>query len=575
MSFEQLGLRAELLKALDDRGYAAPTPIQTRAIPVILAGRDILACAQTGTGKTDAFALPLVETLSRRKSNGRHPRALVLAPTRELALQVSESIKAYARRVALRCTVVYGGVQAQPQVDRLHRGVDILVATPGRLLDLAREGYANLSHVEFLVFDEADRMLDLGFSEEINAVLGFVPEERRTMLFSATYTPQIRDLAGRMLRDPEHIEVTPSAVAAESVCQKIHLVDRLNKSALLTHLISRGRWTRVLVFARTKHGADTIVAKLAARGIAADVLHGNKSQSFRTRTLENFKKGEIRILVATDVAARGLDISNLPYVVNYDMPSIPEDYVHRIGRTGRAGVSGIAVSLVSPQEKPHVEAIEKLLNHKIPVEKVDGFTVGSDVPDYVLFRPGSTASVKKADRELVEMVERRNALRKEAKDRKSKSSGSVKKAKAASKSRDGKGTDDHRNSEFEPKPRRGSAAGEGRNPGADQKPRRGRAQDDGKGFGPESKPRRGKAAGEGRSAGAESKPRRGRGQDEGKGFAPESKPRRGKAEGGGRGARPEGASRPGTRDDRAGKKPSRPASRPSQASRNGKPGGRR
>ena len=412
MSFDQLGLRAELLRAVKAKGYTAPTPIQAKAIPVILDGRDILARAQTGTGKTDAFALPLVEILSRRNGNGRHPRALVLTPTRELALQVGASIKAYARRVSLRCTVVYGGVRIDPQIDRLRRGIDILVATPGRLLDLAGQGHLNLSRIEFLVFDEADRMLDLGFSEEISEILDLVPTQRRTMLFSATYTQQIRNLAARMLQDPEHIEATPGNTAAESVVQKVHLVDRSNKRALLIHLITRGRWRRILVFTRTKHGADKLTEKLAAHGISAAALHGNQRQSLRIRTLEAFKNGEIHTLVATDVAARGLDISNLPYVINYDMPGIPEDYVHRIGRTGRAGVNGMAVSLVSHDERLYLQAIEKLLKQKIPVEKVDGYTEDSDVPDFVLFRPNSPSSEKKADNAIKEMVVRRNSSKK-------------------------------------------------------------------------------------------------------------------------------------------------------------------
>ena len=437
MSFDQLGLRVELLKTVKTKGYPAPTPIQTQVIPVILDGRDVFARAQTGTGKTDAFALPLVEMLSRRKGSGRHPRALVLTPTRELALQVGESIKGYARRVSLRCTVVHGGVRIHPQIDRLRRGIDILVATPGRLLDLAGGRHLKLSRIEFLVFDEADRMLDLGFSEEISEILDLVPIERRTMLFSATYTRQIRDLAGKMLLDPEYIEATPEHTAAESVVQKVHLVDRSNKRALLTHLITRGRWTRVLVFTRTKHGANKLTEKLAAKGINAVALHGNKSQSFRTRTLKEFKNGEIRILVATDVAARGLDISHLPYVVNYDMPGIPEDYVHRIGRTGRAGVSGIAVSLVSHDEKSCLQAIEALLKQKIPVEKVDGYTVDSDVPDFVLFRPDSPFSEKQADKDIKEIVVRRNASKQRAKIRKAKSTGSGRRSGAQSKSRSG------------------------------------------------------------------------------------------------------------------------------------------
>lgn len=441
MSFDQLGLRAELLKAVKAKGYTAPTSIQTKAIPAILDGRDILARAQTGTGKTDAFALPLVEILSRQNGNGRHPRALILTPTRELALQVGESIKAYARRVTMRCTVVHGGVRINPQIDRLRRGIDILVATPGRLLDLAGQRHLNLSRIEFLVFDEADRMLDLGFSEEISEILDLVPAERRTMLFSATYTQQIRNLAGRMLQDPEHIEVTPSNTAAESVVQKVHLVDRSNKRALLIHLITKGRWTRILVFTRTKHGANKLTEKLAAQGISAAALHGNKSQSFRTRTLEEFKSGKIRILVATDVAARGLDISNLPFVVNYDMPGIPEDYVHRIGRTGRAGVSGIAVSLVSHDEKLYLQAIEKLLKQEIPVEKVDGYTEDSDVPDFVLFRPNSASSEKKADTAIKEMVARRKASKKRLQTRIAKTTGSGKSSGPELKSRSGRRND--------------------------------------------------------------------------------------------------------------------------------------
>ncbi|MCP3954248.1 MAG: DEAD/DEAH box helicase [Desulfobacterales bacterium] len=437
MPFDQLGLRAELLKALRGRGYTVPTRIQTRAIPVILGGRDILARAQTGTGKTDAFALPLVEILSRQNRPGRHLRALVLTPTRELALQVGESIKAYARRVSMRCTVVYGGVRIKPQVDRLNRGMDILVATPGRLLNLAGRGHLNLSRIEFLVFDEADRMLDLGFSEEISEILDLVPAERRTLLFSATYTRQIRDLAGRMLQDPVHIEVTPGSTAAELVVQKVHLVARSNKRALLIHLITREDWTRVLVFTRTKHGANKLTEKLAAQGISTAALHGNKRQAFRTRTLAAFKSGEVRILVATDVAARGLDISNLPYVVNYDMPAIPEDYVHRIGRTGRAGESGIAVSLVSPDEKRYLQAIGTLLKQNIPVEKVDGYTEDSDVPDFVLLRPGNPTSERKADKELKELVTRRNFLKQRKKTRKAKTAGSRKSPGRKSKSRSG------------------------------------------------------------------------------------------------------------------------------------------
>lgn len=407
MSFDQLGLRVELLDAVKTKGYTVPTPIQIKAIPVILGGQDILARAQTGTGKTDAFALPMVEILSRSTSHRRTPRALVLTPTRELALQVGESIKAYARRVSLRCTVVFGGVNIIPQIDRIQRGVDILVATPGRLIDIAIHGHVDLTQVEFMVFDEADRMLDLGFSREISEILDMVPTDRRTMLFSATYSQDIRDLAKRMLKNPETVEVSPQKTAAESVIQKVHRVNSLNKRDLLVHLISRGGWTRVLVFVKTKHGSNKLTDRLVEQGIRAASLHGNMSQSVRIRTLEEFKNGEVRVLVATDVAARGLDISNLPYVVNYDMPNIPEYYVHRIGRTGRAGVSGMAISLVSPNEAPYLQAIEKLLNQKIPVEKVKGYTEGSDVPDFVLYRPGSSTNPKKVDKELKEIIDQR------------------------------------------------------------------------------------------------------------------------------------------------------------------------
>ena len=415
MSFDVLGLRVELLKAVKSKGYTTPTPIQTRAIPVLLAGRDLLGRAQTGTGKTDAFALPLVEILSRKVGDARHPRALDLTPTRELALQVGENIKEYARRVSLRCTVVHGGINIAPQIERLNSGVDILVATPGRLLDLAAQNHVPLAQIEFLVFDEADRMLDLGFSKEISKILELLPPERQTLLFSATYPQEIRDLAAKMLKDPEQIEVTPSTTAAESVIQKVHLVEQSQKRALLLHLITTGKWSRMLVFCRTKHGANRITEKLAEQGIAAAALHGNKSQSLRTRTLEEFKRGDVRVLVATDVAGRGLDISNLPYVVNFDIPRIPEDYIHRIGRTGRAGESGIAVSLVSHEEKPYLQAIEALLGQKIPVEVVAGYSEGTDVPDFVLYRPHNATSEKKADRSIKELVAQRAAAKQQAK----------------------------------------------------------------------------------------------------------------------------------------------------------------
>ena len=334
--------------------------------------------------------------------------------------------------------MVYGGVRINPQIDRLKRGIDILVATPGRLLDLAGQRHLDLSRIEFLVFDEADRMLDLGFSDEISEIIDLVPSELRTMLFFATYSRQIRDLAKKMLQEPEYIEVTPGNTAAESIVQKVHMVDRSNKRALLIHLIIRGNWTWILVFTRTKHGANKFTEKLVAKGIRAAALHSNKSQSFRTCTLKEFKSGEIRTLVATDVAARGLDISNLPYVVNYDMPGSPEVYVHRIGSTGRAGVSGIAVSLVSHDEKPHLKAVEKLLKQKIPMEKVDGYTEDSAVSNFVLFRPGSPSSEKKADEALKEVVDRRKSAKQRSKTRIAKTTGSGKSFGSKLKSRSGR-----------------------------------------------------------------------------------------------------------------------------------------
>ncbi|MBT3387223.1 MAG: DEAD/DEAH box helicase [Desulfobacula sp.] len=462
MSFDELGLRAELLKAVKSKGYTSPTPIQTRVIPAILKDHDILARAQTGTGKTDAFALPLVDILSRNIHERRYPRALVLAPTRELALQVGESIKAYARRVSIRCTVVYGGVNISPQIDRLKRGIDILVATPGRLLDLAYHRDLDLTRIEFLVFDEADRMLDLGFSEEISEILDLVPNERRTMLFSATYTQQIRNLAKIMLQKPEYIEVTPSNTAAESVVQKLHLVDQTNKRALLIHLITQGHWTQILVFVRTKFGANKLTEKLVANGISAAALHGNKSQSFRTRTLKEFKNGEIRTLVATDVAARGLDISNLPYVVNYDMPRIPEDYIHRIGRTGRAGISGIAVSLVSPDEKVHLKAIEKLLKQKIPNQEISGYTMGGPVPDFVLLRPNNPSSEKKVDKNIKEIVDERKTKKQRGKPPAGKTILKPRSRKKTEKTKAG-GKPSRSRTRFQQSSKRGSARGKKQN----------------------------------------------------------------------------------------------------------------
>ncbi len=375
MSFDSLGLRAELLSAIATQGYITPTPIQSQAIPVIFEGCDLLAGAQTGTGKTAAFALPIVQMLSDAGTcqKRRFPRALVLVPTRELAAQVSEQMQNYGRRLSLRSTKIYGGVNIRPQMERLARGVDIVVATPGRLLDHAERGTIRLHDIQFLVLDEADRMLDLGFIEDILRVAEYLPEERQNLLFSATYSKSIKQLADELLDHPRRIEVERRNITVDAISQTVYPVERNRKREMLSHLIRKGDWNQVLVFTRTRYGADKLTDELLFDGIKAAPIHSNKSQSIRTRTLAEFKKGELRVLVATDVAARGLDIANLPYVVNYELPQVPEDYVHRIGRTGRAGEDGVAISLVCPAEHPRLVEIEKLLEYAIPQETIVGF----------------------------------------------------------------------------------------------------------------------------------------------------------------------------------------------------------
>ena len=375
MSFESLGLRAELLSAIATQGYTTPTPIQTQAIPVIFAGHDLLAGAQTGTGKTAAFALPIVQMLGKEfpKEKHRRPRALVLVPTRELAAQVSEDLQFYGRRLSLRSTMIYGGVNIQAQIERLERGVDMVVATPGRLLDHAERETIDLSTVEFLVLDEADRMLDLGFIDAILKVAEYLPDNHQTLLFSATYSASIKELADELLDSPKRIEVARRQITADAVTQAIYPVERSRKREMLSHLIRKGEWNQVLVFVRTRYGADKLTEELLFDGIKAAAIHSNKSQSIRTRTLAEFKKGEFRVLVATDVAARGLDIEHLPYVVNYDLPQVPEDYVHRIGRTGRAGENGVALSLLCREEQRLLTAIEKLLKYTIPRQTIAEF----------------------------------------------------------------------------------------------------------------------------------------------------------------------------------------------------------
>ncbi len=392
MSFESLGLCSELLSAIAAQGYSTPTPIQTQAIPVIFAGGDLLAGAQTGTGKTAAFALPIVQRLSEKipSEKRRRPRVLVLVPTRELAAQVSEQMQYYGRRLSLRSTMIYGGVNIQAQIERLHRGVDIVVATPGRLLDHAERGTVNLSRIEFLVLDEADRMLDLGFIDDILQVAEYLPAKHQAMLFSATYSQRIKDLADEMLHQPRRIEVKRRNIAAEAVTQVVYPVERARKREMLSHLIRKGEWTQVLVFVRTRYGADKLTDELRFDGLEAAAIHSNKSQSIRTRTLAEFKRGELRVLVATDVAARGLDIERLPQVVNYDLPQVPEDYVHRIGRTGRAGEDGVALSLLCPEQQPLLQAIEKLLNYAIPRKTIAEF------PQIAVKRGGVKANAAKA-----------------------------------------------------------------------------------------------------------------------------------------------------------------------------------
>jgi len=373
MSFSALGLSAELLCAVAAQGYTQPTPIQSKAIPAVLARRDVLAAAQTGTGKTAAFTLPMLHLLSQSAQRQRAPRALVLTPTRELAAQVGESVSTYGQHLPLRALQIFGGVGMVPQTTALRRGVDILVATPGRLLDHVGQGNVDLSKIEFFVLDEADRMLDMGFIHDIRRVLKLLPSKRQNLLFSATYSREIEQLAIGLLHDPLRIEVAPRNTAAETVTQVVHPVAREAKRSLLSHLILQGDWQQVLIFTRTKHGANRLAEQLGRDGITAAAIHGNKSQGARTRALADFKSGALRALVATDIAARGLDIDRLPHVVNFELPNVPEDYVHRIGRTGRAGSDGTAVSLISPDERGLLAGIERLLGRRIDVQRIDGF----------------------------------------------------------------------------------------------------------------------------------------------------------------------------------------------------------
>ncbi|KTC79795.1 DEAD/DEAH box helicase [Legionella cherrii] len=381
MSFKSLGLIEPLLQSIDELGYKEPSPIQTQAIPQILSGKDVLASAQTGTGKTASFVLPLLQKLSskpRAKSN--RTRILILTPTRELASQVHESILQYGRYLSLRSTVVFGGVKINPQMMRLRSGVELLVATPGRLLDLHQQRAIQFDEIDTLVLDEADRMLDMGFIHDMKRIINLLPKNRQNLMFSATFSDEIRNLVKTILNHPVEIDVTPRNTTVVKIKQTVHPVDKSQKAALLSHLIHKNKWGQTLVFSKTKHGANKLVKQLADAQIHAAAIHGNKSQSQRTKTLAEFKSGELHILVATDIAARGIDIDQLPCVVNFDLPQVAEDYVHRIGRTGRAGASGLAISLVSADEVNQLQAIEKLIQHKLNRIEIEDFEPKHNVP---------------------------------------------------------------------------------------------------------------------------------------------------------------------------------------------------
>ena len=435
MTFEELKLAPAILEAVREQGYEIPTPIQAEAIPAVLAGHDLLAGAQTGTGKTAAFTLPMLHRLQDgwevpKRGQGRPIRALVLTPTRELAAQVEESVKAYGKHLKLKSAVIFGGVGMNPQIEKLSKGVDVLVATPGRLLDLADQGHLDLSQVQILVLDEADRMLDMGFIHDVKKVLKLLPADKQSLLFSATFSDEIKELANGLLRQPKHIQVTPPNTTVQRIRQTIHPVGRGKKKALLVHIINQHNWSQVLVFTRTKFGANNVAEYLNKHGISAMALHGNKSQTARTQALEGFKSGAIRALVATDIAARGIDIDDLPHVVNYDIPNVCEDYVHRIGRTGRAGAEGQAVSLVSLDEEGFMMAIEKFTQQQIPVqifpefmpepgEKAEPIAMGRQTLWGGAGKPPSrevmAAAAKAARQEMMERIREKKAQERPAK----------------------------------------------------------------------------------------------------------------------------------------------------------------
>ncbi|MGL4714012.1 MAG: DEAD/DEAH box helicase [Shewanella sp.] len=390
MSFTSLGLSAPILKAVAEQGYDTPSPIQAQAIPAVLQGKDVMAAAQTGTGKTAGFTLPMLELLSKgQRAQAGQVRALVLTPTRELAAQIAESVETYGKYLPLRSAVIFGGVPINPQIAKLRHGVDVLVATPGRLMDLYNQKAVKFNQLEILVLDEADRMLDMGFIRDIRKILAILPKQRQNLMFSATFSDEIRELAKGLVNDPVEISVTPRNAAATTVKQWVCPVAQSQKAALLTQLIKQNDWQQVLVFSRTKHGANRLAKNLEESGIKAAAIHGNKSQTARTKALADFKNGQARVLVATDIAARGLDIDQLPQVVNFDLPNVPEDYVHRIGRTGRAGASGQAVSLVSSDEIKLLNDIERLINRVLDREMVEGFH--HDLPESRLSGGGKSS----------------------------------------------------------------------------------------------------------------------------------------------------------------------------------------
>jgi ATP-dependent RNA helicase RhlE len=410
MNFDDLGLAEPLLRAIQEQGYTKPSPIQAKAIPLVLSGKDVMAAAQTGTGKTAGFALPLLQRLaSGAKAPQRNARALILTPTRELAAQVGQSVAQYGKYLGTSSTVVFGGVKINPQISTLYKGVDTLVATPGRLLDLHGQGAVKFDSLEVLILDEADRMLDMGFIHDIRRILKLLPKKRQTLMFSATFSKPIRALAADFLRQPTLVEVSPPNSTAERVEQWVYPVDKKRKPELLSHLVKENSWQQVLVFTRTKHGANRLCKQLVKDGIRSAAIHGNKSQNARTQALDEFKRGKIQALVATDIAARGLDIDQLPQVVNFDLPNISEDYIHRIGRTGRAGLAGSAHSLVSADEADNLYGIERLIHQELPQQQIDGFEPEHSLPARRIAPPRRPSGTKQGKYNTVNRPRGKNA----------------------------------------------------------------------------------------------------------------------------------------------------------------------